>query len=252
MVLYMGMPQWAQAGELILTGVYQGKNLYVQNPLSEDRSRYCTQEVYVNDRIVTSNPRTSAYTIDLSFLDYEASVIIRITHMDNCEPKIINPQAIRIKGGFAFLVAQADRNSIRWSTRAEKPGARFFLERFQMGEWTTLETFDAKGDAEANSYSIAADHFSGNNRYRIRYLGPDGTSTTSSEFVFRSDSQPVTFYPVRVLDRITLSRSTEWEVLDANSKRVLIGRGQYIDVLDLESGLYYLVIDNRRERFFKK
>ena len=242
----------AQSNELLITGVYQGKNLYVQNPLCADRASYCTELVYVNDRVVASNPRTSAFTIDLSFLSYDQPVIVRITHKMECEPKIINPQVIRLRGDFEFLVAQADRNDIRWSTRGEKPDAKFFLERFESGDWQPKESFSAKGDVESNTYSIAADHFSGTNRYRIRYLAPDGEVTLSKEFVFRSEEQPVTFYPVRALDRITLSREAEYEIQDAKGKTVMVGKGKFIDVLKLETGLYYLVVDNRRERFMKK
>ncbi|HAA10207.1 MAG TPA: hypothetical protein DCE41_00360 [Cytophagales bacterium] len=245
-------PTHAQTQELLITGVYQGKNLYVQNPLCADRSRFCTEFVYVNDRVISSNPRTSAYTIDLSFLDYDDPVIVRITHMAECEPKIINPQVIRLKGDFQFLVAQADRNDIRWSTRGEKPASKFFLESFRMGEWKPQLSVDAKGDVEANTYSIAAEHLSGTNRYRIRYLAPDGAVTLSKEFVFRSEQQPVTFYPVRVLDQITLSREAEYEIHDAKGTRVLAGKGKFIDVLALETGLYYLIVDNRKERFMKK
>lgn len=245
-------PIFGQTEELLLTGVYQGKNLYVQNPVVANMSSYCTQEVYVNGRIVASSLKTSAYTIDLSFLSTGESVVIRITHLVDCVPKIINPQAIRLKGDFQFLIAQADRNDIRWSTRGEKPGAKFFLEQFVMGEWQPKLTLDAKGDVEANTYSIAAQHNSGTNRYRIRFLAPDGTVTLSREFVFRSDQQPVTFYPVRVRDQITLSRQAEYEIQDAKGRMVLRGEGKFIDVLQLDPGLYYLMVDNRKERFMKK
>ena len=37
---------------LIITGVYTGKDLYVQNPILEDNRSFSTQEVYVNQVLV--------------------------------------------------------------------------------------------------------------------------------------------------------------------------------------------------------
>src|SRR6478736_813022 len=56
------------AGILTLSGVYQGKNLYVQNPFTGNMKDFCSNDVYVNDVKVMSNIQSSAYEIDLSNL----------------------------------------------------------------------------------------------------------------------------------------------------------------------------------------
>jgi hypothetical protein len=49
LVLAVASFQPLRAGEIVLTGVYQGKNLFVQNPAVGQDKTYCVDEVYVND-----------------------------------------------------------------------------------------------------------------------------------------------------------------------------------------------------------
>ena len=93
------------AGILTLSGVYHGKNLYVQNPFTGNMKDFCTNEVYVNDRLVMKDIQSSAYEIDLSHLKEQDPVTIKITHKDDCKPKILNPQVIKA----------TSRNLSRWN-----------------------------------------------------------------------------------------------------------------------------------------
>ena len=67
---------------LILTGVYSGKNLYVQNPLLPDK-HFSTEEVFVNEKLVLSHPLTSAFTMDLSHLMVDQPVEIKIVQKEH-------------------------------------------------------------------------------------------------------------------------------------------------------------------------
>ena len=49
------------AGVLVLTGMYQGKDVYVQNPLSENQKDYCTKEVYLNNEKILTNIKSSVF-----------------------------------------------------------------------------------------------------------------------------------------------------------------------------------------------
>jgi len=69
---------------------------------------------------------------------------------------------------------------------------------------------------------------------------------------YYSEEDPITFYPTRVTDKIILSRETSYEVLDAAGNSVVQGTGSEIHVEDLNSGLYYLNINNKTEKFIKK
>lgn len=76
---------------LVLEGSYQGKNISVQNPFTEDG--YCTQYVIVNGVQVLDSVETqkSAYEIDLTSLDLNtgSAVKIEIYHNPDCMPKVL-------------------------------------------------------------------------------------------------------------------------------------------------------------------
>jgi hypothetical protein len=241
-----------KAGELILNGMYQGKNLYVQNPFASNMKDFCTSEVFVNDKLVSSNLRTSAYEIDLSHLKLNDPVVVRIAHKDDCEPKIINPQVIRVQTNFQFLSSTADDNYLYWSTKGEKPNGKYFIEQFINNKWIIISTINNKGETDLNQYTVSSNHNSGNNKYRIKLLQQDGLIFYSKEINFVSNEEPVTFFPTRVNDKITLSRETTYEVLDAYGNQITKGKGKEIMLKELTSGLYYLNIDNRTEKFIKK
>ncbi|MGB3181091.1 MAG: T9SS C-terminal target domain-containing protein [Cyclobacteriaceae bacterium] len=237
-------------GQVIVEGVYQGKNLYVQNPLSEDNRSFCAESIFVNDRLVYDQPNTSAFEIDLSFLQRGASLTIRIEHKRSCEPKIINPQVIRSPGSFSFNYILADKNAITWHTEGERSGGRFFLEKWVNGEWTIEHTLGGKG--EAGVYLFPVEHFAGTNRYRVKHLQNDGIIFYSEENTYECSDEPVTFYPQRVAEKIVLSKATDYKVTNIKGMALAKGRGKEIPLQHLRSGVYYLYIENRQEKFFKK
>ncbi|MFN0048293.1 MAG: hypothetical protein ACKVOU_04135, partial [Cytophagales bacterium] len=67
----------------VLSGNYQGKNLYVQNPFTSNMKDFCTDEVYLNDIKIMDNIKSSAFEIDLSKLTLNDVVNIKIAHKDD-------------------------------------------------------------------------------------------------------------------------------------------------------------------------
>lgn len=242
------------AGELVLQGTYNGKNLYIQNPYLGELKTFCTEKVLVNDREVFNNPKVSAFSIDLSYLNLGDLVVVRILYRDGCEPKIVNPQVLSItKLGFRFLDAQADNNSLVWSTKGEQTLGSFVIERLHLKRgWLEFSTLTAKGNIDYNQYSVAPTHYPGENKYRIKYTNDQGKEYYSVQFAFTSTDDPITFTPTSVTTKITLSRATDYIITDMNGNELRKGRGKVIQVQDLRAGLYFLNIENRAERFIKK
>ena len=241
-----------QAGEVQLSGVYKGKNLYVQNPFSGNMKDFCTQEVYVNGVKSLTNPQSSAYEIDLSHLKLNDPVNVKIVHKDDCKPKILNPVVIRSLGNFHFVSVISDEYSLSWSTRGEAEGGKHFIEHFVKGSWVTLKEIPGKASNSITNYKENIKHHSGNNKYRIKYLSMSGKVYYSKEIEFTSDVDPITFYPKRVSDKITLSRPAVYEIMDAYGNVIHQGKGKIIDASGLKTGFYYLNINNQTEKFLKK
>ncbi len=63
---------------------------------------------------------------------------------------------------------------------------------------------------------------------------------------------PITFYPTRVEDEITLSREADYYVYNQRGKLEFKGNGTTIDVKKLPLGVYYLCVEGTIHSFFKK
>ncbi len=250
-VLLVTLQLYAQE-EFTMAGEYQGKSIYVQNPLSSDKINFCTQEVYLNQILVIRYPKTSAFVIDLSDLNAGDPVFIKIVHSEGCVPKIINPQVIRSKSKFHFLNTSADAISLNWSTGGELPAGVFYVEHYVHRKWVSIVEVQGKGSFESNQYAMNPDHHTGDNKYRIRYIQRDGKIFYSRVFDYFHDVEPVSFYPALVTDKITLSAIADFEIRDSSDQEILKGRSKEIRLSNLKSGLYYLYIDNRKEKFVKK
>lgn len=241
----------AMAGELVLSGTYSGKDLFVRNPFNRSSNSFCTQEVYVNDRKIYDNPRVSAFKIDLSYLRVSDLVVIRITYADGCEPKVVNPQVIQTPETFQFLSSVVDNNSISWTTLGESPGSYIVEHTDSIHSWYAIDSVNTKNALTTNLYAIPAPHTKGENIYRIRYKSPE-KQVYSVEMFFTSTDTPITFSPSIATSTITLSDSTSYEITDFWGKLIKKGSGIEINVLDLKPGQYYLSFQNRKQKFVKK
>lgn len=251
----------SHAGILTLSGVYQGKNVYVQNPFAGNQKDFCANEVYVNDVKVMSNIQSSAFEIDLSHLKMQEPVTIKITHKDDCKPKILNPQVVKPSTAFQFTMFVVDADHLTFVTKGEKPGSKIVVEHFLYNSWAPVKEFAAKGNPFVNNYdakhpSVGLDikqkHHSGLNKYRVKYVDPDGQMIYSQIVEFKSDLAAITVYPTRVTDKVVLSREADYEILDAYGTSVMKGRGKEIDMTGKASGVYYLNTDNQTFKLFKK
>lgn len=83
---------------ILLEGVYQGSNIFVQNP-HDGHGNYCVTSVEVNGqrKIV---PKSTAFDIDLSSLKKGEAVRLLIAHNKDCKPKVLNPHALKAAPGF--------------------------------------------------------------------------------------------------------------------------------------------------------
>ncbi len=246
------LPSAVFGGELVISGVYQGKNLYVQNPFIPGTEDFCTQQVYINDELVISSPRTSAFVVDLSGFSINQSVIVKIMHSDVCEPKIINPQVIRREANFRYTALSLTEDRLTWSTTGEMPNSRFFIEQYMNNRWVIVKSVVAKGRYDQNSYEYTPSIGSGDNLIRIKNLTPQGEVIYSDLLKYTSDKPPVTFTPEKVTDMITLSREVKYSVFDAQGNLLFQGNGDKVDCKDLESGQYYINFDNRTRKFTKR
>lgn len=251
--LFILFQQNLVAAELIISGVYQGKDVYVQNPYSAADKTFCTEAVLVNGREVITNPKSSGYRIDLSNFQVNEKVEIRIIHHDECIPRILNPDVINPISDFEFITIKASRNAISWMAKGELPGGRYVMERkLPDAEWEDMEQVPGKGGIISGNYELPVAHVGGVNFYRIRFEKPGGEKVYSTIMNYDFKEEPVTFFPYEVTNRIILSREAEYLVTDKEGNKYLEGKNEFINVRDLPAGDYILHIQNRKEPFVKE
>ncbi|PWJ44135.1 T9SS type A sorting domain-containing protein [Sediminitomix flava] len=239
------------AAEMVVTGIYQGTNLYIENPQDES-GIFCITELLINDELVESIPKKTAFELDLSHLEEGKPITIKIFHHTHCQPRLLNPNAIQKKGFFEFVKIDADQDFLSWETTGESLNGVFYLLKFEHNEWKNLKVLPGKESDRNNLYQAEASHHSGVNRYKIKYLENSGKIHFSNEMVFEAENEKVTFYPKRVNEELNFSHPVKFRILDKHGKEISKGNGIKVDCKNLNSGMYYVCFDNQTEKFFKK
>jgi hypothetical protein len=242
----------SKAGEIIVAGSYQGKNLYVQNPFTGNLQDFCTVEVYVNNTRSNTNLNSSAFEIDLSHFQLNDEVLIKIVHKDDCKPKILNGTVIKSIANFNFVSFSVDDKMLTWKTKSEKSQGKFYLEQFLHNTWVVVSELVSKGGLAINEYSTSEHHHSGSNKYRIRFREPGGQFFYSKVVDYNSVKNEVTFSPKKATNVLNLSHNAHYEIFDLAGVSLLKGSGIQISISGLKPGDYFINIDNKTEKFSKR
>jgi hypothetical protein len=250
---YMGM---AQANSLTVSGVYQGKDLYVKNPAGQDGIGFCVYEVYVNGQLTSDEINSSAFAIDFSILGIERgqAVTIEINHKEDCGPIVLNPEAIKPHSTFNVVDMEVSSNTLKWTTKDESGSLPFIVEQFRWNKWVEVGTVPGAGAATNQSYSFDLKPYSGENKVRIKQVDYTGKPRYSESKSYDPGLSPVTFSPEKPESTITFSRETLYEIFDKYGRVVKTGAGKTVDVSELKGGeSYYLNYDSSfGETFTKK
>ena len=142
-----------ESAELHITGVYQGKTLFIQNPYNRESMSFCVTAIYVNGTKLGVNYKVSALKLDFNGIDKFSPLSIKIEHSPDCKPIILNPDAIHFHSTFSFGEVGFEDTALVWKTSGEKSGSVFTLEKYQFGIWIEGDTVPAKGEFGGAEYS---------------------------------------------------------------------------------------------------
>jgi len=235
------------AGTILLEGNYHGRNLYVQNPFASEGVGFCTFEVKVNGQVTTDEINSSAFEIDLSFfqLNLGAPIEIRISHKDDCKPKVVNPEVLKAMSTFEVASIGISKEGVLAITTTNETGTLpYTIEQFRWNKWVEVGEFEGKGNPEKNDYSIQLTTVhSGANRFRVKQTDQKSKPRYSFETKLTSALPEISFQPgdgKKVTDAINFSDNTLYEVYNAYGNIVAKGVGKRIDVSAFEKGTFYL------------
>jgi len=244
---------FSYAGEIVLKGVYQGKNLYVMNPFASSGVGFCVYEVQVNGQVTTDEINSSAFEIDLTIFQFKKGdkLVIVIKHKDGCTPKVINPEVLKPQSTFEATLMKVDNDgNLSWTTTGESGSLPFIVEQFRWNKWIKVASVDGKGTSGQNTYSVKVYPHDGNNRFRIKQVDYTRKPRYSREIRYRSMLQPVTY--TLSGNEIIFSRETMYEIYDYFGNLVDKGYGAKVDITSLAKGDYFLNYGTKTETFKKK
>ena len=244
---------------LSIEGTYQGKNLYVQNPMDDEGFGYCATKVTVNGDIMPGGTNMGAFEIDFSNFNIAIGepVFIVIDHHDGCKPKILNPEVLLPRSTFVIsAISVTPAGKLTWSTTAEQGKLPYIVEQYRWNKWVTVGEVQGKGTTGANSYEFQVTPHSGENTVRVVQIDHSGTKRTSKEVKFQSTVAAVMKSPAKVKDIINFTANgaaveTRYEIYDAYGNIVKKGVGSSVNCENLLRGVYYINFDNLNEKFIK-
>ncbi len=249
-LLLLCLPCWVIAGELIVEGVYQGKSLYIQNPLTA-QGRYCITSIRVNGQ---KYPTEEASAFQLNFLSLKVGAPLKIViqFINGATPRIINPQVIQKKEAFQFLSVSVDEKQIEWQSNGTEKHGRFFIMKQEIDHADMLYVVDVDTKLGDSAYQLEMQHTFGNNTYFIKYLHYAGAVYYSERMHFYSDKpDTVSFYPKDVKDFITFSEEVNYTITDEKGKLIKQGVAQKVNCSGLKAGTYFIDLNNKKNQFVK-
>ena len=235
--------------EIRIEGRYNGKNLFLQNPIHKSYDSFCIEEIQLNSEVLLRSPRSSAVEIRLDHLPFRAAVHIRILHKKSCRPKVINPEVLLRVGYTTFSYFYSKENKLYWRTEGEEPDASYTVEFLNGDAWEKEATI-LRSDLSAYMYS-PKQLVEGVNKFRVKYSSSTfSLYSTDVEILLRETI--ITFSPQVVRDRMTLSERTYFEILDAKQNIILKGTATRIPLRKLKPGDYFIVLDGKTYPFVKR
>ncbi len=247
-------------GVIVLEGNYQGKNLYIQNPFAGSGVGFCVQDVRVNGNVTTDEVASSAFEIDFRNLQLKIGdkVEVKITHKDDCKPKVLNPEVLKPKSTYEIVTMSVEKDlTFKWTTKGETGKLTYVIEQYRWNKWVKVGEVEGNGTPTENTYSFKVVPHSGKNQYRVKQVDYTGQPKVSKTADYVSTVGEVTFSPAKVSKEIgffvgSTPIETMFEIYDQYGNIVKKGFASSVDASNLPKGAYYLNYDNKMGEFIKK
>lgn len=240
---------------LVFSGVYQGSDLYVQNPFSGQGVSFCVFEVRINGEVTSDEVNSSAFVVDMAVMGINVGdeVEIVINHKKGCEPRVLNPEVLNPRSTFEVKeIGVSEDRVLSWTTTGEAGELPYYVEQFKWNKWVKVGEVTGKGTPQEHVYEFKLTPHSGTNSVRVRQSDYRGESRTSAIVEYEGSEQPITFGPDKPREIITFSNDTGYEIFDEYGNLVKKGHSNRVDIANIEKGKYYLNYDHSFGETFKK
>ncbi|MCB9188786.1 MAG: hypothetical protein H6599_05845 [Flavobacteriales bacterium] len=233
---------------IIHQGRYRQKNLYVQNPFAGSGVGFCVTQVFVNDSIYNGDINSSAFEVDFKRYGFKEgdSISVKIIHKTDCLPKVLNPPLITPKCTFTTDSIWIEHDTLFWITRNEHFQMTFQIQQYRWNKWIFVGTEFGQGFVTIeNKYFQKVELHSGTNKFRVIQYNYSGKPCKSPNILVESNSDPISYKMDHVNMNLTFSKTTKFEIFDADGNLVKLGETLEIDCNNLKRNTtYWLNYDN--------
>ena len=242
--------------DISVEGHYQGKNLIVQSPESEDGFGYCVSRITVNGQPCSASYQSSAFQIDLTEFDINLgdAVLVVLEHEEGCKPKLLNPEVLLPKSTFILNEIPCNASGLlTWSTTSESGKLNYQIEQYKWNKWIVIGEVQGNGASGENSYSFEVSPHSGENKIRVSQTDNSGKKRISKEVTFTCNTCPEPKME-KSEDGIMFESEgkpvkTKYEMFDAYGNVVKKGMNSSVECTNLKKGVYHVNYDNKYERY---
>ncbi|MFI5151015.1 MAG: hypothetical protein ACHQRM_14865 [Bacteroidia bacterium] len=243
---------------LALTGLYSGKNLYIENGnFCKDSADnfWCTTAVTVNGKEVQVE-RSSAYEIYLDSLGFKKgdSISIVIYHKACCKPKLLYDwPATGVGCEFNSLTIDST-GMLNWKTRKEGGKLFFVVQNYRWNKWIKVAEVEGKGGLGENEYSLKVSLHSGDNKFRIMHTNSSNLPRYSKDIMYAprdKNKGKISLKSFRIQKQLEFTAESDYQIFDAYGNLVTKGRGISVDCSKMPRGMYYVCFDNEITEFIK-
>jgi len=232
---------------IIISGIYQGKDLYVKNPMTADGAGYCVFEVLVNGQVTSDQLNSASFAVDLATwkLNPGDALEIVLRCKENCDVKILNPEVIYPNSTFEITsLTISPTGGMEWTTEKEGAPLTFVIEQFRWNKWIKVGEIEGQGKPESCRYNYPVNLHSGLNTFRIYQMDYKGQHT-SEESKVESTTPEIKIKSLKVSNAIEFSGITDFEVVSEFGTLITSGRGSSVDASKFFKGKYYVNYDNK-------
>jgi len=244
----------AVSQQIELQGQYNGENLYVLSSSSQD-GKICVTDLTVNGTKTNDEFNSSSFEIDLSQIELEigSPVHIIIIYKSGCIPKVINPEAIKLKNNFTFKILNISRKGIMtWAIEGSAGEDPFQIQQFMWNKWIKVDEVNMQDSVAMNKFAYEIRPHFGQNLFRICQIDKYGNMICSNEKKYRTNVREIFLLGEKVAEELEFSSETFYEIFNEDGEFIKSGSASEVDVSELAKGTYWVNYDNKTEQFIKK
>ena len=245
----------ALAGNIVIEGRYQKKNIFVVNANAADGVGFCIYQITVNSLVTSDDVNTQAFEIDLSLYKFKVGdpVTVIIKHKDGCVPRVLNPGALEPSPSFECQRIECSRSgNLTWETIHEEGKIPFTIQQYKWNKWVSVGEVMGNGTPAKNSYNFQVQLTSGSNRFRVVQKSFDGDLRKSQNCDIQSDVEPVAMRYDKKSRKISFTAETNFELYNSFGQIVKRGRGIEVECLSLPKGDYFISYDCKTDKITRK